>query len=150
MEATLFSKTLIPMCWIWLYNVTYLLTYFTGQCLLWEVNSTSTSNEIPRILWNTKFHYRIHKCPSTVPMLRQLDPVHSPTSHFLKIHLNIIFSSMPCSPKWFPSFRFSHQNPAHAFPLPHTRYMPRLSHSSWFYHPNNIWLGVQIIKLPIM
>jgi hypothetical protein len=33
---------------------------------------------------------------------------------------------------------------------PHTRYMPRPSHSSRFYHLHNIWWGVQIIKLLIM
>ena len=33
---------------------------------------------------------------------------------------------------------------------PHTCYMPCLSHSSPFYHPNNIWWAVQIIKLLIM
>ena len=33
---------------------------------------------------------------------------------------------------------------------PHTCYMPRSSHSSWFDHPNNIWWGVQIIMLIIM
>jgi hypothetical protein len=33
---------------------------------------------------------------------------------------------------------------------PHTCYMPCLSHSSQFDHPNNIWWAVQIIKLLIM
>ena len=33
---------------------------------------------------------------------------------------------------------------------PHTCYIPRPSHSSWFYHPNNIWWAVQITKLLIM
>jgi len=42
------------------------------------------------------------------------------------------------SPKCTLSFRFPHQNPVYASPLPHTRYMPRLSHSSRFDHPNNI------------
>ena len=104
----------------------------------WEANRFSASQEIPPILWNPKFHYRSHKSPSPVPILNQFDLVHIPTSHFLKIHLNIILPSMPGSPKWSLSSRFPHQNPVYASPLPHTRYMPRPYHSSRFYHPHNI------------
>jgi hypothetical protein len=104
----------------------------------WEADRFATSQEIPLILWNPKVHYRIHKCPPPVPILRQLDSVHTPTSHFLKIHLNIITLSTPGSPKWSLSLRFPHQNPVHASPLTHSRYMRHPSHSSQFYHPNNI------------
>jgi len=89
----------------------------------WVANRFSASQEIPQILWNPKVYYRFHKCPPPVPILSQIDPVYNPTSRFLKIDLNIILPSTPGSPKWSLSFRFLHQNPVYASPLPHTRYM---------------------------
>jgi hypothetical protein len=46
--------------------------------------------------------------PATCP---HPDPVHTPTSHFLKSHLNIILPSMPWSPQRSLSFWFPHQGP---------------------------------------
>jgi len=60
------------------------------QSPTWESNRFSASQEIPRILRNPKVHYRVHKCPPPSPNLSQLDPVHSRTSYFLKININII------------------------------------------------------------
>ena len=37
-------------------------------------------------------------------------------------------------------------NPVCTSSIPHTCHMSGLSHSSWFYHPNNIWWEVLIIK----
>ena len=51
-----------------------------------------------------------------------------PTTHLLKIHLNIILPSMPGSSKWFLSLRFPHQDPICTYPAPHTWYKPRPSH----------------------
>jgi hypothetical protein len=114
----------------------------------WEANRFVASQEILRILWNPKVHYRIHNWPPLVSILSQPNPAHTPTSHFLKTDPNILLST-PGSPQWPISLRFSHQNPIHASLLPHPRYVPR-PHSSWFYHPHNIGWGVQNMKLLIM
>ena len=71
-----------------------------------EANRFAANQEIPLILWNPKVHHRIHKCSTPVPILSQLDPVHTPTSHFLKIHLHIILQSTPGPPQWALSLRF--------------------------------------------
>jgi len=115
----------------WHQYINYLLPYSVEKSPSWKANSFSAS-QIPHIVWNPEIHYHIHKCPLPVPILSQLGPVHTPTSHFLKIQLNIILRSMTGSPKWSLSIRFPHQNLVYTSPLPHMCYMPRPSHFSQF------------------
>ena len=52
-------------------------TYYMQQSPSLEGNRFAASQEIPRILWSPKVHYRIHKCPPPVPILSQIHPVHA-------------------------------------------------------------------------
>ena len=100
---------------------THLLPYSMEHSPSWEANRFSASQEIPRILWNPKFHYHIHNYPPPIPILSQLNPDHDPTSHFPKIHLNIILPSTPPSPKWSLSLRLPLPNPCTRSSLPPIR-----------------------------
>jgi hypothetical protein len=133
------------------FQYTYLLhgaVYFLRS---WEANRVAASQEVPHILLNLKVHYCIHNCSPPVSILSQPNPVHTPTSYFLKIHSNIIppptnawVSPAVSLPQVYPPKPYKCLSPPstvlHAPPV----------YSSWFYHPHNIGRGVLIMKLLIM
>jgi hypothetical protein len=105
----------------------YLLTYSMEQNPSSEAKRFSASQAIPYILWNPKVHYRICNCPPPVSILSRIDPVHTPTSHFLKIHLNIIFRCASIKLKFsrWPWIHFMH--------LINAKNMERITMGSAFY-----------------
>ena len=84
----------------------------------WEANWFAASQEILRISRNPKVRYRTHKRPPPDLILGPPNSVHTPTSHLLEIHPNIIHPSMPRSPQWSPSLRFPHQDHIHPLSSP--------------------------------
>ena len=83
------------------------MTNSMEQSPSWEANISSVSQEIPRILWNTKVHYRIYKNPPPVPTLSKIDPFHAQPPQILNIYFNIILPSPPESFEWFLPTGFS-------------------------------------------
>jgi hypothetical protein len=84
-----------------------------------------------------------------VPLLHQINPVHTCPTNFPKIHSNITFPSTPRLFEWSLPFSFSDKNNVCIFNLSHACYMSRPSHPPCL-DPNNIWWSVQVMKLLIM
>jgi hypothetical protein len=115
-----------------------------GQSLLEKLTGSQLVKKFPAFYGILRF---ITASTCLYPAPAQSSPY--PTSHLLKIHINIILPSTPRSPQWSLSLRFPHQNPVHASSISNPSYMPRSSHFSRFYHPHNGGWRVQVLKLLI-
>jgi hypothetical protein len=91
----------------------------------WKANSCSASQEITRISWKPKVHYRGHNSPPLIPVPSQMKSVHTFPPNFSNIDFNIILlqwtgftdtPNIPCSKHhvYFPlprSFRTIRPSP---------------------------------------
>ena len=126
------------------YLLTYLLTPWC-RVVLEKLTGLQLVKKFPAFHGTRRFITALTSVRHLSLSWAQPNPVHIPTSRILEIHPNIIHPSTPRSPQWSPSLQFPHQDPIHPSLLTHTRHIPSPSHSSRFYHPQNIGWEIQII-----
>jgi hypothetical protein len=62
----------------------------------WEAASCAATEELSSVLWNRMVHYRVHKSLPLVPILSQIDPVHTiPPSLWSNLRLCLPSSLFP-------------------------------------------------------
>ena len=116
---------------------TYLLTYLlTPRCrvLLEKLTGLQLVKKFPAFYGSLPQSQVTATCHYPVPA-RSIPHPQIPLPEDPSLYC---LPSTPGSPQWSLSNRFPQQNPVYASPLPHTSYMPHPSHSSRFYHPQNI------------
>jgi hypothetical protein len=66
---------------------TYLLTELSPSR---EAANCAATQELPSILWNPKFQYRVHKSPPLVHILSHITPIPTIPFFFSKIYFNSV------------------------------------------------------------
>ena len=128
----------------------YYYIYSMEQSPLAEANRFSACQEIPQFLWNpeaiTSFTSASHLSLSRARSIQSIT-----TSHFLKIHHNILIPSMSRSPKWSLSFRFPQHIPVYPC-IPLTSWAIQTYYLFYYYYVSIIILfaiSYSIIMHPV-
>jgi hypothetical protein len=119
----------------------------------WEANSRSASQEIPLLLYNPKFHCRVHKTPPLVT-IHYPEPDESspkpPTLFPLRFILILSSHIHVVLPRGLLLSGFTTKTLCAFLIFFHACYVPRPSHPPLLDRPNKIWWSVQVMKLLIM
>jgi hypothetical protein len=67
-----------------------------------EAASCEATRKFPNILWNPKVYYRVHKSPQLIPILSQINSVHTNPSYLSEIHFNDIHLPLNLPSGLFP------------------------------------------------
>ena len=123
------------------------LTHLTHYNRSWKADGFSASQEMSQILRNSKLYYCVYNSPYLLPILSQINPVHTLTASFFNTHFNIILSVTSKYSKGCPCCMFPDQNlESICFPPPHTCYMPHPFQLPGFYCLKNIW-WIKVMRL---
>jgi hypothetical protein len=106
-ELYLHSPNTPPWCGAQLKHRDNFTLPYGAKSPSWEANSHSAIQKLPWLLWNPKLHYRVQKGPPLVPILSQMNSVHTLPPYLTKIHSNFIFPSTPRSSKMYLIFRLT-------------------------------------------
>jgi hypothetical protein len=114
-----------------------ILTNFVELSPSWEAANCAFTQKLPRILWNPKVRYRVHKSLPLVPILSQFDTVHTAPSYLSKIYFNIVYPPMVLVflvfsfLLAFPPIYFMHSYTPHAYYVHCQSHPPSLDHSNY-------------------